>query len=311
MHLEPIVPFEPVSTDKLPEGSEWIAQLKWDGVRMLTYYDGAAARLVNRKLNDRTMQYPELADPRVYCKADSVILDGEIIALEEGKPSFHQVMKRDGLRSVQRVEAVRKLIPIVYMVFDILYADGEWLTDKPLSERQIVLEQVVQPVPYVQLVPSYKELAGLFEVAKQHRLEGIVCKDSTSTYAVHGKDRRWMKKKWYQDLIAVVGGVTHRDGTVNALLLGLYDDQGRLWYIGHAGTGKLTQDDWKALTAKTRSLRRADKPFVDMPERSKDAVWIEPVMTVKVQFMNWTHNRTLRQPSIQAFVDVLPASCRF
>lgn len=311
MKLEPVVPFEPIATDRLPEGKEWIAQLKWDGVRMLVYYDGERTRLVNRKLNERTMQYPELLEVSSYCKADSVILDGEIIALEGSKPSFHQVMKRDSLRSSQRIPFVRQQVPVVYMIFDILYYNGSWVTSQPLLERQQLLERIIRPTPYAQVVPSYTEIAGLFEVVKQHQLEGIVCKDSSSVYAINGKDKRWLKKKLFQDVVAVVGGVTHRAGTVNALLLGLYDEAGRLWYIGHAGTGKLTQQDWKSVTERARELTIREKPFVNQPERSKDAVWIRPDMTVKVHFMEWTHNRTLRQPSIQSFMDIAPRDCTF
>lgn len=310
MQLEPIIPFEPVSTDKLPEGDEWIAQVKWDGVRMLTYYDGTETRLINRRLNERSMQYPELLDVGAYCSAQSVILDGEIVALEGMKPSFHQVMKRDGLRSAQKVRTVQPHIPIVYMIFDVLFVNGEWVTAQPLRQRQQILEQIIHPVPQVQLVPSYTEIGGLYEVVKQHQLEGIVCKDLNSIYVIRGKDRRWMKKKLFQDTVAVVGGVTYRAGTVNALLLGLYDKEGRLWYIGHAGAGKMTVQDWRQVTEKVERLRLDTKPFVNNPERSKEAVWIEPVLTVKVHFMEWTHNGTLRQPSIQSFVDIPPQECR-
>ncbi|GAA4872348.1 non-homologous end-joining DNA ligase [Paenibacillus vulneris] len=310
MRLEPIIPFEPITTDKLPTGDEWIAQVKWDGVRMLAYYDGAETKLVNRRLHERTMQYPELLDLKAYCSAESVILDGEIVALEGMKPSFHQVMKRDGLRSEQKVRMVQPHIPIVYMIFDILFVNGEWVTGQSLHQRQRLLEQYVHPVPQVQLVPSYKEISGLYEVVKQHQLEGIVCKDLNSNYAIRGKDKRWVKKKLFQDTIAVVGGVTYRAGTVNALLLGLYDKEGRLWYIGHAGAGKMTVQDWRDVTEKAEKLRVPSKTFVNNPERSKDAVWMEPVLTVKVHFMEWTHNGTLRQPSIQSFVDVSPKDCK-
>lgn len=68
MKLQPVIPFEPVLAAQLPSGSEWIAQIKWDGVRMLSYYDGSHAELINRRGNRRTPQYPELAEPRSYCR---------------------------------------------------------------------------------------------------------------------------------------------------------------------------------------------------------------------------------------------------
>ncbi|MET3846270.1 RNA ligase family protein [Paenibacillus sp. OAE614] len=310
MPLTPIVPFEPVMTDFLPSGEQWIAQIKWDGVRMITYYDGGEVQLVNRKGNNRTRQYPELLDIASYCRADSVILDGEIIALVDGVPSFHQVMKRDSLRVEQQIKARVQQVPIVYMIFDILYYNGEWVTGRPLRERQKLLTETVIPSGHVQLVPSYTDIPLLYDVSVQHRLEGIVVKDVNSVYALGGKDKRWQKRKNIQDVNAVVGGVTFRDGIVNALLLGLYAEDGSLVYIGHAGTGKLKVADWRSITERVADMAVKDRPFVNQPERQKGAVWIRPEWVVKVNFLEWTPGGTLRQPSIQAFVDVSPADCR-
>ncbi|GAB6988109.1 non-homologous end-joining DNA ligase [Paenibacillus pini] len=310
--LKPVVPFEPIMADQLPSGEEWIAQIKWDGVRMLVYYDGVnQTRLINRKGNERTQQYPELLDVHSYCNANSVILDGEVIALVEGSPSFHQVMKRDSLRSDMQIRARVQQIPIVYMIFDVLFYNGEWVTGKSLLERQAILQAIITPNNHVQLVPNYNDLSLLYEVARKHQLEGIVCKNINSTYALNGKDGRWIKRKNIQDVIAVVGGITYRDGTINALMLGLYDEQGLLWYIGHAGTGKLKVSDWQKLTELTRSMIQEHMPFVQIPQRSKGSIWIRPELTVKVHFLEWTASRTLRQPSIQAFVEIPPMECRF
>nr|WP_280521461.1 RNA ligase family protein [Paenibacillus mangrovi] len=308
--MTPLKPFEPIMSDSLPSGDKWIAQIKWDGVRMLVYYDGEETELINRKGNNRTRQYPELWDTAAYCKAESVILDGEIIALVNGVPSFHQVMKRDSLRQEQQIRARVKQVPIVYMVFDILYHNGAWVTSKPLHKRQALLEQVLIPNPHVQQVPSYQDIPLLYEVSKQHQLEGIVVKDLGSVYAVNGKDKRWQKRKNIQDVNAVVGGVTYRDRIVNALLLGLYDDSGRLIYIGHAGTGKLGVADWRRITEEAVGMTQKDKPFANQTERQKGAVWIHPDWVVKVHFLEWTPGGTLRQPSIQAFVDVSPEDCK-
>ncbi|QRG65581.1 hypothetical protein JNE38_18435 [Brevibacillus choshinensis] len=76
MDLTPVFPFEPISTDVFPEGTQWVAQVKWDGVRVLTYYDGQEVRLFNRKQNERTLHYPEIADISSYFHGVSVILDG-------------------------------------------------------------------------------------------------------------------------------------------------------------------------------------------------------------------------------------------
>jgi bifunctional non-homologous end joining protein LigD len=322
MRVEPIVPFEPVAADEIPAGPQWVAQIKWDGVRMLVYFDGATTKLVNRRLHERTMQYPELADARRYCRAKSAILDGEIVAFDAAKPSFHEVMRRDGVRNPHAVPAAAREIPITYMVFDILYHDGEWVTGRSLEERQRLLARAVEPGDAVRLVGNETDGAKLFEVMRKHGMEGIVVKDLASTYAIGGKDGRWRKIKVRRDLTAVVGGVTYsgsggsvsgggRGGRVNALLLGLYDAQGRLHYIGHAGSGRLTGRDWAEITAAAELLRTPDCPFVARPPRSAGAVWLRPFLTAKVRYLEWTEGRTLRQPVIEAVGAGPPEDCSF
>lgn len=309
MNLPPVVPFEPVPTRQIPAGAQWIAQLKWDGVRVLTYFDGQQTRLYNRQLNDRTIQYPELIAVSRYCSASSVILDGEIIALEQGKPSFSTVMKRDSLRRSETIPAAVQSIPIVYMVFDVLFLNGQWVIGKSLQERQAILADIITPQPDITTVENFSDAESLFAAVKAQNLEGIICKDLTSTYKINAKDSRWQKLKNYQDVIAVIGGVTFQNSVVNAVLLGLFDNEGRLQYIGHAGAGRLSAQDWRDFTDRIRPLVTKRNPFANQPDRVHETVWLEPALTVKIQFAEWTKNQTLRQPSIQAFVDAPPADC--
>lgn len=312
MKLEPIKPFEPMSTDVLPEGEQWIAQIKWDGVRVLTYFDGQDIKLFNRKINERTFHYPEITDIKSYCNASSVILDGEVIALgPDGKPSFHQVMRRDGIRRLEKVKEVQKQVGITYMVFDVIYRNGKWLDKIPLKQRIELLAGLVIPNDHVQLVTVHEDPSSLFHVIESHSMEGIVLKDLTSPYFINKKNHHWLKKKNYKDIIAVIGGVTLRNDIVNSVLLGVYDENGQLCYIGHAGTGKLTQDEWREFTKVALSLRINDNPFNEKPARIGNPNWIEPRLTVKIQFMEWTENHHLRQPSIQSFVQVNPRDCTF
>ncbi len=274
--MKPVIPFEPVSTEKIPTGSQWVSQVKWDGVRVLTYFNGNQVKLYNRKLNERTFHYPELLELNNYCLCTSVILDGEIIALKDGKPSFYEVMKRDGITNLGKVKKLVKTNPIIYMIFDILYYNGSWVISKPLSFRQALLEEIINPNHSVQLVENFADSQALFDVISQNKMEGIVIKDLNSTYGINGKDSRWQKKKYYQDVIAVVGGITFRGNIVNSLLIGLYDKEGALWYIGHVGTGRLTQDDWRNLTKSIQPIITTQNPFLNPVPRLKEAIWLEP-----------------------------------
>ncbi|TGA99631.1 DNA ligase [Sporolactobacillus shoreae] len=311
MEFHPIIPPEPVLFKQIPDGTEWLHQVKWDGVRILTYYDGKEVRLFNRRLNERTDIFPELKDVDSYTTATSVIFDGEVIALdEEGKPSFHEVMRRDGIRSKERALRAVDIVPITYMIFDVIFCNGQWLDHEELDIRLAMLSKIVRPNGTVRLVSSYEDGFALFDAVCEQGLEGIVSKRRNSEYPMRRKDPAWRKIKYYKDLIAVIGGVTFRSGIVNALLLGLYNERDQLIYIGHAGTGKLTSSDWVTLTRKLIPLQSENRPFFNLPERTKGAQWLIPKLTAKIQYQAWTSSGSLRQPSIQAIVDQNPEKCR-
>jgi bifunctional non-homologous end joining protein LigD len=308
--MNTIIPMEPKSSGSIPERGEWLAQIKWDGVRIQTYYDGKKVLLFNRKANERTSQYPELINIESYCTASSVILDGEVIALgEDGKPSFHEVMRRDGIRRIERVEQMMKVVPITYMIFDVLFWNGEWVIHLPLTDRQEILASIINPGDHVQLVSSHEDADILLKVMKQQGMEGIVLKRKNSPYLIGEKKDQWLKVKNFSDLIAVVGGYTVRDGIANALLLGLYDEHGKLWYIGHSGTGKLTKQEWRDLTEQLSMIEQSHQPFVNTPQRSAAAKWVQPLITVKILYAEWTPGGSLRQPSIQGLVEYPPEDC--
>jgi len=309
MKLEPVIPFEPEPAQRIPEGPGWTAQIKWDGVRVLAYFDGSELRLYNRKRHDRTLQYPELHGPSSWCSASSFILDGEMIAFDRHKPSFHEIMKRDSLRQPERIRDAARQIPAVYMAFDVLYCGGKWVTDRPLSERQALLASVLKPHPSVRPVENEPDARALFAVMEAHGMEGIVCKRLDSTYAVGGKDGRWRKVKTVRELLAVAGGIAVRDGGAGALLLGLYDPEGRLLYIGRAGPGRIASAEWHRLLRETAATAVPGSPFANLPDRERGVTWIRPEVVVKVRFQEWTPHGTMRQPVIQGVAAAAPGAC--
>jgi bifunctional non-homologous end joining protein LigD len=311
--LKPIIPFEPVISHTIPTENHWRHEIKWDGTRILTYHNNEGTKLFNRKQRERTFHYPELTALQSYCRATSVILDGEVIALaDNGKPSFHEVMRRDMIQRLERVKDAQLKIPITYMIFDIAYYNGQWINHLPLSERIELLSSIITPSEHVHLVSVHNHGETLFKVMQQQDMEGIVCKDLRSTYSLGAKDDRWKKVKNYGDVIAVIGGFTLRGGLVNAVLLGQYDLEGKLWYIGHTGTGKLTKEEWRNLTQILTPAVMNACPFAKKPQRYKDAFWVRPTITAKVQYSEWRwqEGRALRQPSIQAFVTAPPQECK-
>ncbi len=307
--LKPIKPFEPMTTIEIPTEDNWIGQVKWDGTRILVYSTDNKIQIYNRNLNERSKQYPELLIPEVYSKTKKFIIDGEVIALKNGVPSFYELMKRDRVRNVERNKEVLENTPIAYMVFDILSIDDKWVTNLPLSERQKLLREMIIPNSHVNVVENFTDTKALFNACIENELEGAVFKDLNSTYIINGKDKRWLKKKKNQDIIAVIGGVTLKNSLVKSLHLGLYNDQNQLIYIGSVGSGSLTKEDWLHFTKNISSIISKKSPFENFDV--KDNVWLEPLLTVKVHFLEWINGKKLRHPTIEAFVSINPEKCRF
>jgi bifunctional non-homologous end joining protein LigD len=164
----------------------------------------------------------------------------------------------------------------------------------------------------VQVVQNFVDPGGLLQVMKAHRMEGIVLKDKQSDYSLAGKDGRWRKIKIFHDLHAVVGGVIIKHNLVSSMLLGLYDESGSLRYIGHSGMGKLTESETAAFTKQAIPMVSSSNPFGHKPDRADESVWLTPRIIVKIQFMEWTPNRTMRHPTLQSIVSEAKLSdCTF
>ncbi|MBX5437285.1 MAG: DNA ligase [Alicyclobacillaceae bacterium] len=298
---------EPVSCEEVPEGPQWISQVKWDGVRVMVYQGADGVRLWNRRGRDRTRHYPELCATPGYLRADSALLDGEVVAFgPDGKPSFYQVMRRDGMRRLEGTPCFKLEVPVVYMVFDILYWDGRWVVDWPLAQRIELLNRVVEPNDAVQRVASHQEGRLLFYAVGQQGLEGVVSKRLDSPYLIGQKRDVWRKIKHWADIYAVIGGYTVNDaGQANAVLLGHIDAAGRLNYVGHAGRGRLSADAWRALTKALTATRQC--PFAEVPRRILGARWVVPETVVRVRYSGWTPAGHLRQPLLEAVVDLTPS----
>jgi bifunctional non-homologous end joining protein LigD len=220
-------------------------------------------------------------------------------------------MRRDGIRRYGRVEALVADTPVYYMIFDVLFYNGSWVHDRTLQERTDLLRTIVSETDQVRLVSSSTDGTALFDVIRNQDMEGIVSKRRDSSYALGGKDARWQKIKYDRDLIAVIGGATYRQGSVNAVLLGLYDTQDQFVSVGNAGPGKLSLEEWKQLSEWIERTKTDRCPFHAVPDTGRPTVWIRPALTVKVKYAGWTEGRTLRQPVIQSVVSEAPDQCRF
>ena len=313
---------------EMPSEAGWSYEVKWDGVRALAYVRGLEIKLESRNLKDFTPRYPEIvgegAVPTALANRE-VLLDGEIVGFDErGRVSFGALQHRMHLTSARDIQHRRSTNPVAYMVFDVLWIDGEDVTGQPYEERRARLESlqlkggVWQVPPAVWDDPSDGE--DLREASRLQGLEGIVAKRLGSVYEVGKRSSAWRKVKNKQRQELVIGGWLPGEGnrrdTLGALLVGYYERPGVgvgphapeeggapgsppgsgkwLHYAGRVGTG-FTFKVLRDLLDRLRPLERDDSPFADSP-RLPSARWVEPKLVAQVGFSEWTSTGILRHP---------------
>lgn len=261
----------------------WVYEEKYDGYRILAYKEDLKVTLLSRTDKDRTQAYPEIVAAIAALSARTLLLDGEVVAFDRHKVSRFQLLQQG--RSVQ------------YAVFDCLYKDGTDIRSKPLSERRKVFEAVIGSGS--KLFVSRRLAANGLEAyrsAKRRGFEGIVAKDNSAPY-VEGRSAKWLKVKVHQEEELVVAGFTPPEGTrrhFGALILGAYDAQKRLRYVGKVGTG-FTRSTLAVLSRLLKPLIQKNSPLVD-PPRERGLTFVEPKLVAQITFQEWTADGKLRQP---------------
>ncbi len=306
-----IKPMEPMKHDQPFDDPRYAFQVKWDGVRMLAFVSGGGVRLQNRRLRDKTATYPELQVLAKHLVGREAILDGEVVVLQDGKPSFPRVIERDFATQARTIAGMQKSHPIAYVVFDIMWLDGRDLTGLPWQERDEELRTAVREEDGIAVIDSFLgHGVDLFGAVETKSLEGIVAKEIHSRYLIGQKSDLWLKIKTKQRLRAVVGGMTVKGSHFSALLLGVYRDE-QLIYIGRVGTGISTQEAG-LLVQHLGQQRQHVSPFANPPRiTSAEVIWTYPALTVNVEFMEWTEDLQLRAPVIKGFGIGDPKECVF
>lgn len=303
-------------TDEAFDDPDWVFEPKWDGIRAIAVCRDDT-RLISRNDKDITVAYPELHGLHRQIVALDAILDGEIVAFEDGVPSFQRLQQRMHLRDQRRIEQMARDVPVAYIVFDVLFMDGRDLTNEPLEQRRRVLEDLVVPSERVQVSPlTETDGVALFQAAAEQGLEGIMAKRRSSTYQPGARSRDWLKVKVVFDADVVVTGWTQgegrRRGNLGSLVMAVYDED-ELRYVGNVGTG-FDQSSLEEAKMRLETLDETDPPFSPDVLRSRpelrNANWVVPKLVVKVQHRQLTSAGRLRAPSFQGFrEDKRPEEC--
>lgn len=291
---------------------------KYDGIRALILVEpahpSANVRIWSRLGNEKTAQFPELVrDFKQFAKnlKRTVFLDGEIVALDaHGEPvGFQRLQDRLHLTGTKQIASKAGEHPVAFIAFDVLREGNEDLRVLSLADRRTRLEYIFGKEA-TSLVRHGDFVAGdgrrIYANAEARGLEGLLVKEAASRYESGRRSPSWRKVKLTRRQEFVVGGWTEPRQTrlhFGALLLGLYDEAGRLVFVGQVGSGftdaELTRV-WKRLSA----LASDTCPFaggVTAKQRSywtkaEPAHWIRPELVAEVRFTEWTDDNVLRHP---------------
>ncbi len=313
-----------------PPGDDWAFEVKWDGVRALAFAESGHLRISARRGADATPRYPELAPLAQALGGHAAILDGEVVAFDPatGNPSFQLLQRRMGLSKPATIKQRAGEFPVTYIAFDLVWLDDRSLMAEPYERRRELLGELDLGAQHWQ-VPRHHvgEGQALFDAIHARGLEGIVAKRLGSPYRPGRRSQEWLKIRDRRGQELVVGGWMpgegSRGGRVGSVLVGHWDatpDEAarlgraqRLVYAGGVGTG-FTQDALEQITALLAPLRRDESPFelgedprIKYAQRARNRgagpVWVEPALICHVEFTEWTHEGTLRQPSFKGLRD--------
>jgi len=280
--------------DAVPQGPEWIHEVKFDGYRTLTVIDAGKVTMYSRSGLDWTAKYQALADRLKDLEIDNAILDGEIVALNEhGASSFSKLKDELGLGRSEELQ---------YYVFDLLVLNREDLSSLPLVERKARLEPLIKSKDFDNHIiysEHFTENPDFLPHLCRMDMEGIISKRLDSTYT--GKrSKTWLKVKCHKRQEFLIVGFTestHAGRGFRSLLLGYYD-QGQLKFAGKVGTG-FNIESLADIRAKLDQIPVIPKPFKKLPPDVGRGTWIEPKLVCEIEFTEWTPEGRLRHPSFQ------------
>jgi DNA ligase-1 len=265
------------------DSPDYLFEPKLDGHRLIVSFINGKVKMYTRHNNEVTRQYPELFNVPVGNNID-VIFDGEVTRVrEDGTNDFEGLMQRFQMGKQTKIKDASRTHPVQYFVFDILYLNGKSLTLLPLTERKVILAQVLKSNGYYNLTMSIDQQGiSLFKVIKDKGLEGIVAKKKNSKY-VSKRSENWLKVINYQYAEVVISGyrlnefgwiVEYQGRPVGCIELAVPAEAKKAFY-------KVAQS----------IVTGQDKHFV----------YVKPLLKVKVRFRNWTSNNMLRTPEYVGF----------
>jgi bifunctional non-homologous end joining protein LigD len=279
------------------DSPDWIFEIKLDGYRGITVFDAAGRpHLWSRNELPLEPKFPAISRAVSKLKLRSTVLDGEVVAVDEkGIPRF---------QLLQRFQK-QPTAPTLYYVFDVLWSEGEDITENPIVARRAVLERIIKPVPGIQL-GSYVQNEGkaLFKLVKEKGMEGVIAKRKDSIYLPGKRTSDWLKIKARLQEEFLVGGFTAPKGSrkqLGALVIGAYTG-GKLHHYGYARSG-FTEKGLQDAVDRMKPLFIDECPFVNPPNIKEKIQWVRPKLVCEIEYAELTADDQLRQTTFLGWRD--------
>jgi DNA ligase D-like protein (predicted ligase) len=291
-----VEPMECLAVAKLPDGPEWVYEIKLDGYRAVAINSKGKLSLYSRNRKSFHRQYQQIFDALHDLPLNTVV-DGEILALDEtGRPDFN-------LLQHSRSHASR----IRYFLFDLLIYQRRDLTQLPFIERREILKSVIKfQSPRIRISEYFETSAEpMLQSAREEGLEGVVAKRKSSRYEPGKRSGAWSKFRLNSGQELIIGGYVPGAYGVESIIVGYYN-QSKLVYVARVRNGfvPLTR---KHAFAQLRPLEISDCPFANLPEKEKGrwgtgltaedmkkCVWVRPEVVARIEYLEWTEGDHLR-----------------
>jgi len=259
---------------------DYLFELKFDGTRTIIYVDPDNILIKNRRGVILNQTYPELLAIKKLVRK-KVIFDGEIILMDNGKPSFEKLQLRALLKDKMRISYYMKKMPVQFIAYDILY-DGEDITNLTLIDRKKKLAKYPDNETFIKTKYIHEKGILLFKETKKHGLEGIIAKKNDSIYQINQRTKDWFKIKNMRLESFYIGGYKESKTHLSLLLI----DQINKEYVGKVSISKTNPD----------YLLIKKIPLNKKIMFKEDFIHIKLRLTCFVEYMNRTKNGSLRQP---------------
>lgn len=271
--------------DKPFDDKNYLFELKFDGIRAIIYASPNEIIIKNKNgiiINDT---FPELLSIKDNIK-EKCIFDGEIVLMQDGKPSFQKLQERALLKDKKKIKFFEKNYPVTFVCFDIIYKNKD-LIELSLLKRKKILEKIPNNDYFIKskVVDTYGK--KLFNFVKNKDLEGIVAKLKNSKYLIGERSNNWIKIKNIKEADFVIGAYQEREH-VASLILGKWVDN-KLHFVSKVSIGK-NKNDYKLI----KSCKKTKNKFVNFFD--ENYTYIEPKYICTIQFLEMTRDGHLRHP---------------